>query len=171
MEWFDIKGYEGLYQINRNGEIRSLSHYTKFKNRTSYHKGKLLKMHDNGRGYFKVALCKDGKQKMFYIHRLVAGTFIDNPNNYPQVNHINGNKKDNRVENLEWVTDLENKQHGIANNLYAKGSKCHKKFTKNNVKDIRNSNKKISELAKEYNVSVNSISNIINYKTYKERKW
>ena len=78
MEWFDIKGYEGLYQINKNGEVRSLPHYTKFKNGTSYHNGKLLKLHDNGKGYLKVDLCKDGKQKRFFIHRLVAGTFIEN---------------------------------------------------------------------------------------------
>ena len=118
MEWFDIKGYEGLYQINKNGEVRSLPHYTKFKNGTSYHNGKLLKLHDSGKGYLKVDLCKDGKQKRFFIHRLVAGTFIDNPNNYPQVNHINGNKKDNRVENLEWVSASTNVKHAVSMGLF-----------------------------------------------------
>ena len=118
MKWFDIKGYEGLYQINKNGEVRSLPHYTKFKNGTSYHNGKLLKLHDNGKGYLKVDLCKDGKQKRFFIHRLVAGTFIENPNNYPQVNHINGNKKDNRVENLEWVSASTNVKHAVSMGLF-----------------------------------------------------
>lgn len=118
MEWFDIKGYEGLYQINKNGEVRSLPHYTKFKNGTAYRKGKLLKIHDNGKGYLKVDLCKDGKQKRFFIHRLVAGTFIENPNNLPQVNHINGNKKDNRVENLEWVTASTNVNHAVAMGIF-----------------------------------------------------
>ena len=82
MEWFDIKGYEGLYQINKNGEVRSLPHYTKFKNGTSYHNGKLLKLHDSGKGYLKVDLCKDGKQKDFLYtdwlpeHLLIIQTII-----------------------------------------------------------------------------------------------
>jgi hypothetical protein len=66
------------------------------------------------RGYLSCSLYKDGKQKTHYVHRLVAELYIPNPNNKPYVNHINGDKEDNRVKNLEWCTPEENSQHSVS---------------------------------------------------------
>lgn len=98
-EWRDIKGYEGLYQVSNLGRVKS---FVKDKN------GKIRKLHDDTHGYLIVSL---GRKNMNKVHRLVAQTFIPNPNDYPEVNHINGRKDDNRVSNLEWVTHKQNAIH------------------------------------------------------------
>lgn len=98
--WKDIKGYEGLYQVSNIGRIKS------FKRNES-----IMQPNDNGKGYLQVGLTKNGKRSYFKIHRLVAEVFIPNPDNKPEVNHIDGNKKNNTVENLEWCTTKENCQH------------------------------------------------------------
>lgn len=102
--WKDIDGYNGKYQISDEGEVRSFS---RWKN------GKLLKKGMTTTGYFHVNLVGTGrgdiKQKV--IHRLVAKAFIPNPLNLPEVNHIDGNKLNNNVDNLEWVSREENIQH------------------------------------------------------------
>lgn len=103
--WADIEGYEGLYQASNLGNIKSLL--------TS----KLLKASVNSSGYLKVELHNKGKVKVFYVHRLIASTFIPNPSNKPQVNHRNGNKLCNSIDNLEWVTASENQIHAINKRL------------------------------------------------------
>lgn len=110
MIWKDIPGYEGLYQISDNGDVKSLPK----KHRHSEH---ILKNKVTWDGYYETSLCKNNKYKYIRTHRLVAETFIPNPENKPQVNHINGDKTDNRVENLEWVTNKENITHAILNGL------------------------------------------------------
>lgn len=100
IEWKPIKGYEDLYMVSNTGLIKSLH----------WGKEKLLKQvirSDNYKYYF-VGLFKNGKRKYFAIHRLVAQAFVKNPNNYTQVDHLDGNKLNNNVENLEWVTPKEN---------------------------------------------------------------
>lgn len=121
MEWFDIKGYEGFYQVNRNGDIKSVEKDVKTKHGSFLHrKERLLKPTINDKGYMKVYLSKYGISENLYVHRIVAETFIENSDNLPQVNHINGDKTDNRVENLEWVSAKENVQHAIKNGLFGR---------------------------------------------------
>lgn len=94
----DIKNYEGLYAVTEDGRV------------WSYRAQKFLKPHDNGHGYMCGELCKNGSRKPYKVHRIIAETFLDNPDNKPEVNHINGNRSDNRLENLEWATSKENNQ-------------------------------------------------------------
>lgn len=112
--WKNIENYEG-YQVSNFGNIKSLSKKVKCKNGFRTTKEKILKLKKSKHGYLSVQLKNKGK--FFSIHRLVAFAFIDNPENKPQVNHINGIKHDNRIDNLEWCNQSENQIHAYANKL------------------------------------------------------
>ena len=101
-EWKDVQGYEGLYQISNQGNVKSIDFGSPtHKKRCGV---KCLKPILNHSGYYVVTLYKNGVSKQVFIHRLVAETFIPNPQNLPVVDHINTDTKDNREENLRWVT-------------------------------------------------------------------
>ena len=101
-EWKEIKGYEGKYIISNYGEVISLPRYKKNKNKIQYVEPKELSKYVSlTNGYVYVYLCNNGKNRNARLHRLVAETFIPNTNNLPQVNHIDGNKINNRIDNLE----------------------------------------------------------------------
>lgn len=103
----EIKGYEGLYTISDNGIVYNLK------------RKKFLKNINLDR-YVVVGLSKNGVGKRYYVHRLVANAFCDNPLNKPHVNHIDHNKQNNNYTNLEWVTPKENTQHHVASIFYNK---------------------------------------------------
>ena len=106
--WRDIKGYEGLYQVSNYGRVKSLERYVKYPNGNGrLIKSKLLKLNPNEDGYLQVCLCKDETEKHFLVHRLVAEAFIPNPENKPEIDHINRIRTDNRFCNLKWVFDNE----------------------------------------------------------------
>ena len=114
----DIEGYEGFYQVSNEGRVRSLERVVEH----SYSgirtiKERILKPGKNRDGYLHVNLCKDGSLKMHRIHRLVAEAFTPNPENKKTINHVNGIKADNRLENIEWCTNSENQLHAYRTGL------------------------------------------------------
>lgn len=112
--WKDIKGYEGLYQVSNFGNVKSLDHNVINKGIKQLRKGKILKQNINTWGYATVFLYKKGIGKRFAIHRLVAITFIKNNENKEEINHIDGNKLNNNILNLEWCTRRENMKHSFS---------------------------------------------------------
>ena len=114
--WKDIDDYEGFYQVSNLGRVRSLDNW--IWNGTGFFlkPGKVLIPRKTKTGYLRVQL----KGKDFYIHRLVATTFIDNPLNFPQVNHKDENKKNNNFSNLEWCTKKYNMNYGKLKNFHKK---------------------------------------------------
>lgn len=121
----DIPGYEGHYAATEDGRVWS-------------YKNSLFRKYSFSRGYAVVPLSKEGHIKTCRVNRLIAKTFIPNPENKGEVNHKNGIKNDDRVENLEWVTPKENMQHALANGLVAVGSKSSSsKRTEQEILEIR----------------------------------
>lgn len=108
--WKDIQGYEGLYQISNYGRIKGLSKISKWNNRVW--KEKILKQRVV-KQYKQIFLYKDGIGKEYKVHRLVAQAFLPNPDNLPQVNHKDGNKLNNNVSNLEWISARDNQLHSV----------------------------------------------------------
>ena len=104
--WKPVVGYENLYEVSNLGRVKSL------KDNKGRYREKIKSSSDNGRGYLNVYLCKNGKGKRCYIHRLVAEAFLDNPNNYPIINHKDENKQNNHVSNLEWCDYEYNNTYG-----------------------------------------------------------
>lgn len=113
MEWRPVTGYEGCYEVSNYGDVRSVPRVA---TRTGTQGdlsvgGKVLRANVTPKGYLRLQLTRDGAKKNFFVHRLVAGAFLDNPEQLPEVNHRDGNKKNNIVTNLEWVTESDNQIH------------------------------------------------------------
>ena len=162
MEWKEIKGYEGYYEVSTKGKIRSVNRIIKkgdvFISRKSQEMKTFLT-----RGYERVSLNKEGIRRKFLVHRLVAETFIPNPDNKKEVNHKDGDKSNNSIDNLEWVTKLENMRHAENNKLIKrnKGSQHYNsKLTEDLVREMRIKFKNGStpyQMAKEYGVNDKTI--------------
>ena len=156
----DLKGYEDTYQISEFGRIFS-------KRRLVGNKiifGRELEPQLTSDGYLKVTLSKDGTSKRFYVHRLVAMQFIDNINNLEQVNHIDGNKLNNNVTNLEWCTKEENQNHAVEHNLMQHGEARPSAILKESeVIEIYKAKGILSsaQLSAKYGVSKNTINRIL----------
>ena len=141
------------YEITRDGKV------------INKHTGHTLAPQPNGKGYLRVSIGK----KLMFIHRLVAEKYIPNPENKPQVNHKDGNKLNNCVDNLEWVTNQENRNHAVDNDLQVTGEKCSwAKLTEENVKEIRaNPGYENEYWARKFKVSRSTINDVVNYRTWK----
>lgn len=109
--WKDIKDYENIYQVSNLGRVKSLKRITSNNHIVNE---KIRKLTIDKDGYFVVSLWINGKSKQHFVHRLVALSFIPNPDNKPHIDHINADKSDNRVENLRWCTQKENNNNPIS---------------------------------------------------------
>ena len=112
-EWRRIDGFDKRYEVSSYGQIRS----TNYKNSGRI---KLIRPAKDKKGYLRTMLLRnDGRYKTVKVHRIVAAIFLENPDNKPQVNHIDGNKENNRIDNLEWVSNTENAHHAVNTGLFA----------------------------------------------------
>lgn len=170
-----IKGYEGKYAITRNGKVIS---YKKRKNPVIGMQRKIILKPLNQR-YVIFRLSSNNKVKHFTLHRLLAIAFIPNPENKPEINHKNGIKTDNRIENLEWVSSSENAQHAIDTGLFKPNTKAmnehnkkQRKLSKEQVQYVKDNyiprKYPMVIFAERFNISINGISNILNNKKYQE---
>jgi hypothetical protein len=174
--WKDAFSYEGLYKVSNFGRIKSVEKIiTRSDFKTYFVKEYIFSKSLNTEGYASCCLVNhNGVKKTKNIHVIVAKTFIPNPENKPQVNHINGIKSDNRVENLEWCTRKENAQHAFKNGLLkiSKGeSHGRHKLKEEKIIAIRRLYKikpsvKISGIAKKLNISVSQVNRILKRKCW-----
>jgi hypothetical protein len=123
--WRDLKDFKGLYQVSNLGKVRSLNRrvYHSGNQTTHFHKGRILSSRINNSGYLSVRLSKEGFVVTRFVHRLIAEAFVPNLQDKPCVNHKDGNKLNNEIDNLEWVTHKENMQHAYKIGLIKKKNK------------------------------------------------
>jgi hypothetical protein len=165
--WKDVVGYEGIYKVSNIGNIISCKRLIFVNTGCFYSKEFLMKTAIDKLGYVRVGLTKNNKKKLWLFHRVIALAFIPNPSNYPMVNHIDGNKSNNSLDNLEWCTASQNISHsfknGLSSKLGEKNNSC--KLTESQVLEIRkihleNPETKLIETAKKFGISKQLVSRI-----------
>lgn len=180
--WKDIKDYEGIYQVSNFGNVKSLDREVAPNNRVPYwRKGKIFKQSKSNLGYMTVGFTVNNIKVNKYVHRLVAETFITNWCNHPQVNHVDCDKTNNRMYNLEWCTNSQNQIHATKNGLnklhlhrvaYSEEKNGRSLLTKEQVSEIKQKyipyKYSAKKLSKEYNVSESCITHILNNTSWKE---
>jgi len=168
--WKDVKGFENIYVVSNYSRIKSLIRKTKT---WQIHKEIIVSTNSKARGYVKFPAHKDGKRYNLLFHRIIAEAWIPNPNNFPDVNHINAIRDDNRIENLEWVTHSMNIRHAYKmGNKNQKGEKNNSaKINQNIANNIRIYHEQFphlsqKEIGKVFGLSREHIKDIVNYKTW-----
>lgn len=161
-KWKDVKNHEGLYQVSSYGNVKSLGRLrnNQWGITKRFTSESIISTQLSKDGYPTLKLSVNGISKRFRVHRLVAEAFIPNPKNKPQVNHINGIKTDNRVENLEWCTQAENQLHASEMGLRKT------KLSKDDIIMIRKDNRTLDTISKDFNISFQTVSEIKNRKIW-----
>ena len=160
--WKNVVGFEEQYEISNLGNLRSKERFVKhWRGGERKYKSNFKNIRLNDHGYFRCNLKNEGKRYDFTIHRLVALAFIPNEENKPFINHKNGIKTDNRVENLEWCNQSENVTHAVKNRLIKT------KLTDEQAKKIFNSQLSNRKLAEIYDINHSIVWRIKNKKAYK----
>ena len=154
--WKPIKNYEGLYAVSNTGKIKRLR-FINNKTNKSQITDKILQL--NNGGYLTVSLSKNGKQKSYLVHRIVADAFMENPKKLKEINHIDGNKCNNNLENLEWCTREHNMREAFKNGLWKSPNK--NKFGGNSLKA-----KKVAMIDKDTNKVLKVFNSIIDGEKY-----
>lgn len=170
--WKTASGYEGIYEASSMGRVRSIDREEwssqRFKKVRRRRYGKEISQNKDSEGYLHFLVSKRGIIKCVRSHRFIAKTFIPNPNNYPQVNHINGIKTDNRVCNLEWCDHKMQMSHASENGLMCK--KKYTQLTEQDVISIRDEYTTVKtshrSLAQRYGVCKSTITDIILRKSW-----
>jgi len=168
--WKDICGYEGSYKVSNLGRVKSLNRsIVKSDGIVANLKSKILSQNTDFNGYKLVVLSVKNKARTCKVHRLAAISFIGYKCSKMHVNHINGVKDDNTINNLEWCTPKENMKHAFDNKLIdmSKYRSNRAKLSWSDVMCIRKSNMQQKQLALMFNVDPKAIRQILNYKTYK----
>ncbi|MFP7224882.1 NUMOD4 domain-containing protein [Priestia filamentosa] len=172
--WKPVKGYEGMYEVSNKGNVKSVprEYINKVGARRTV-KGQMLRFFKTKEGYVRISLGINQKQKNYLVHRLVAETFLDNPDGKNEVNHKDANKENNAVDNLEWCTRVDNIRHSFANNLVFrdKGTeRYNSKLDENKVREMRRlfetGNYRISEVARMFSVNRKTADNAIKKVTW-----
>lgn len=174
--WLPVVGYEGLYECSNYGNVRSVTRRISLSNGGSRLRvGSVLKLGFNAKGYRQVDLSKDGTRQKYAVHRIVAFAFISQPpTEKHQVNHIDGNKVNNHISNLEWVTASYNMAHAHATGLFPRqdgiyGSNA--RLTEEQVLEIRSEYSKGGctqlELAEKHGVQRTTVWHVVNNKTWR----
>ena len=160
------KKLDEVYEVSECGDVRSVDRYVEQKSRTYWVKGKALEHNIDRKGYHRVGLNKDSKRKYEGVHRLVAKLFIENPENKPEVNHIDGDKSNNHYTNLEWVTRSENMKHGYEMGLITHLSDNSKAQMKEVIKTDSSGREmfypSLAEASRKDGISISYLSQIIN---------
>jgi len=170
--WKDVVGYEGLYQVSNLGNVRSLSRLVDYGHCKAFREGRVLAKAIDKDGYELVGLNKSSKSKLCKVHRLVAESFVRNTNQLSIVNHKDGVKNNNNINNLEWVNNSENIQHAYDSGLAKahKGEKCGaSKLTEEQVQTMRrlaNQGVMHKDIAAQFSISKRGIHNIISRKSW-----
>jgi len=178
IRWCDVVGFEGLYQVSDCGKIRSYRRIVIRSNGRKYTVNhKILNPALDHAGYLRTVLSVDGKGKTIKIHREIAKAFINNPENKATVNHIDGNKINNHISNLEWATQKENLKHsfetGLQDNskrLLIARNRAKRKINILDVPEIKNrfiSGESLALISKDYSVDRKTIYSIVHGYTYK----
>lgn len=171
--WKPVSGMENYYEVSNKGRLRSLDRYVETLNgQTRFYRGVVMTFNYPKGKYICVKMSAPGVKVYTRLHRLVAEHFIHNPLNKPEVNHKDGNKSNNNVDNLEWVTQLENKKHASIAGLIRKKENHYKaKLTEELVKQIRGMYATglytHQSIANEFGVVRTLITRIINNKRWK----
>lgn len=161
--WKDIQGYEGYYQVSNLGKVRSLTREVKrLDSKKGFYESRILKLAKDQKGYLRVVLTKESKRKTFKVHRVVCDHFLPDSIDGKEINHLDGDKTNNALYNLEICSSSQNAIHAIKTGL-----RKSVKLNESKVLEIRSSYLSDFDLADKFNVTVSNIRHVKNFKSWK----